>query len=431
MEYWTCSACNKNFSDSAGQTELTSTVDKALGHDFSGSFDAFDENGHWHICNRAGCCATDTQAAHSFTNYVSDNNATCDKDGTETAKCDDCSAENTKTDAGSATGHNYGEATYTWTDNGSACTASRTCENDQSHVETATGSVTSQQTKAPTCTDKGETTYTATFAASWATEQIKKLTDIDATGHSLTRTEAKAATHTAEGNIEYWYCSVCKKYFSDENAEARITLADTVIAKLADHTADLTKWEEDDAGHWHLCECGAKLNKAAHTFAWVIDKEATAAEKGEKHEECSVCGYKRAPVEIPVISTYLPKVETPEGGAVEVMPKEPQEGDTVIITPKPEDGYEIKDVTITDETGNEVPVTKNADGTYTFSQPGSTVTITVDFVKKGGTDTGGETESITPPQTGDNSNIALWMTVLPASGTALTGAVLYSRKKNG
>ena len=180
-----------------------------------------------------------------------------------------------------------------------------------------------------------------------------------------------------------------------------------------------------------FCKCGEALNRAAHTFAWVIDKEATADEKGEKHEECSVCGYKRAPVEIPVISTYPPKVETPEGGAVEVMPKEPQEGDPVIITPKPEDGYKIKDVTITDEAGNEVPVTKNADGTYTFSQPGSTVTITVDFVKKGGTDTGGETESITPPQTGDNSNIALWMTVLLASGTALTGAVLYSRKKNG
>lgn len=47
---------------------------------------------------------------HSFTNYVSDNNATCIKDGTKTAKCDRCDATDTKTDEGTATGvHNYTE----------------------------------------------------------------------------------------------------------------------------------------------------------------------------------------------------------------------------------------------------------------------------------------------------------------------------------
>ena len=36
-----------------------------------------------------------------------------------------------------------------------------------------------------------------------------------------------------------------------------------------------------------------------HTFEWVIDKEATATEAGSKHEECTVCGYAKAAVEIP------------------------------------------------------------------------------------------------------------------------------------
>lgn len=40
-----------------------------------------------------------------------------------------------------------------------------------------------------------------------------------------------------------------------------------------------------------------------HTFKWVVDKEATATEKGSKHEECSVCGYKKASVEIPVVTS--------------------------------------------------------------------------------------------------------------------------------
>ena len=44
----------------------------------------------------------------------------------------------------------------------------------------------------------------------------------------------KAATKTAEGNIEYWYCSGCEKYYKDAAATKEIAKADTVIAKLSD-----------------------------------------------------------------------------------------------------------------------------------------------------------------------------------------------------
>ena len=43
---------------------------------------------------------------------------------------------------------------------------------------------------------------------------------------------AKAATEDAEGNIEYWYCSGCGKYYSDKDGTKEITKADTVTAKL-------------------------------------------------------------------------------------------------------------------------------------------------------------------------------------------------------
>lgn len=65
-------------------------------------------------------------------------------------------------------------------------------------------------------------------------------------------------------------------------------------------------WKSDDASHWHVCDCGAKAEEAAHTFKWVVDKEATATEKGSKHEECEVCGYKKAAVEIPATGTTKP-----------------------------------------------------------------------------------------------------------------------------
>lgn len=61
-----------------------------------------------------------------------------------------------------------------------------------------------------------------------------------------------------------------------------------------------TEWKYDETNHWHECECGNKADITAHTFKQIIDKEATATEKGSKHDECTVCGYKKAAVDIPV-----------------------------------------------------------------------------------------------------------------------------------
>ena len=61
-----------------------------------------------------------------------------------------------------------------------------------------------------------------------------------------------------------------------------------------------TEWKYDETNHWYECECGNKADITAHTFKQIIDKEATATEKGSKHEECTVCGYKKATVDIPV-----------------------------------------------------------------------------------------------------------------------------------
>ena len=74
----------------------------------------------------------------------------------------------------------------------------------------------------------------------------------------------------------------------------------TITPTAASHTHSYgTAWKCDGTNHWHECACGDKADTAAHTYKWVTDKEATATEKGSKHEECSVCGYKKAAVEIP------------------------------------------------------------------------------------------------------------------------------------
>ena len=80
-----------------------------------------------------------------------------------------------------------------------------------------------------------------------------------------------------------------------------------------------SEWKYDADNHWHECSCGDKDDVAVHSFKWVVDKEATATLKGSRHEECKVCGYKKAAVEIPAAgSTTKPTDPTqtnPDTGA--------------------------------------------------------------------------------------------------------------------
>ncbi len=69
----------------------------------------------------------------------------------------------------------------------------------------------------------------------------------------------------------------------------------TMIPTADSHTHSYgTAWKYDDTNHWHECQCGDKADTAAHSFQWVIDKAATKEATGIKHEECTVCGYKRS-----------------------------------------------------------------------------------------------------------------------------------------
>lgn len=93
--------------------------------------------------------------------------------------------------------------------------------------------------KDPTCTENGNIEYwyceacRKYFQDEALTKELKQEeTILLATGHNLTKVDEKKPTVDAAGNIEYWYCEVCNKYFSDEKAEHEITLEDTIIAKL-------------------------------------------------------------------------------------------------------------------------------------------------------------------------------------------------------
>ena len=112
----------------------------------------------------------------------------------------------------------------------------------------------------------------------------------DITAHTFKQIIDKEATTTEKGS-KHEECTVCgyKKTAVD-------------IPKIDSHNHDYgTEWKYDSTNHWHECEDGEKADITAHNFKWIIDKEATTAEKGSKHEECTVCSYKKAAVDIPAI----------------------------------------------------------------------------------------------------------------------------------
>lgn len=111
----------------------------------------------------------------------------------------------------------------------------------------------------------------------------------DITAHTFKQIIDKEATTTEKGS-KHEECTVCgyKKAAVD-------------IPKIDSHNHNYgTEWKYDETNHWHECEDGEKADITAHNFKWIIDKEATATEKGSKHEECTVCGYKKTAVDIPV-----------------------------------------------------------------------------------------------------------------------------------
>ena len=89
---------------------------------------------------------------------------------------------------------------------------------------------------------------------------------------------------------------------SDGSDSTMWVLTDLTMTPAADgHTHKYgTEWKYDETNHWHECECGNKADITAHNFKWIVDRKATTTEKGSKHEECTVCGYKKTAVDIPV-----------------------------------------------------------------------------------------------------------------------------------
>ena len=128
-------------------------------------------------------------------------------------------------------GHTFGE----WTSNGDG-THSRECTVDGCKgVETMACSGGNA-----TCTEKAVCEY---CGKAYGKPDLNNHTD-------LKHIDAKAATKTAEGNIEYWYCGGCDKYYSDKDGINEIKKADTVTAKLPGNPKSPRTGNASDLALW-------------------------------------------------------------------------------------------------------------------------------------------------------------------------------------
>ncbi|MEG1551316.1 MAG: hypothetical protein RR355_03510, partial [Oscillospiraceae bacterium] len=124
--------------------------------------------------------------------------------------------------------------------------------------------------------------------------------------HSMAKTDAKAPTCTQVGNIEYFTCTGCNKFFSDKDGLNEIELSSTVIAATG-HSFS-TDWTHDNDSHWHACSsCGEKSDVATHSWdAGTITTAPTYTSDGVRTYICTVCGATKTEVVPMLIDSTLP-----------------------------------------------------------------------------------------------------------------------------
>ena len=201
----------------------------ALGHDYEEKVTAptcLEKGYTTHKCTRCEDEYTDEETdelGHSFTNYVSNNDATCTKDGTQTAKCDRCEETDTRIEEGSILPHKEvidegKEATCTeaGVTEGKHCSECGLIMLEQEEIP-ALGHDYEEKVTAPTCLEKGYTTHKCTRCEDEYTDE-----ETDELGHSFTNyVSNNDATCTKDGT-QTAKCDRCEETDTKIDEESMI-----------------------------------------------------------------------------------------------------------------------------------------------------------------------------------------------------------------
>ena len=351
----TCTVCGAEYGD-------------VLGHDFTTSW-THDDNEHWKQCSR--CDEKDDVSPHTWDSGTVTTAPTCTKAGEETYSCTKCDA--TKIEPIPATGHSWksdwtSDATHHWHE----------CDNKNCDV-----------------TDNAGKNGYAEHSGGKATCKAQAVCEICKAGYGnpdqnnhtdLKHVDAKAATAAEEGNIAYWYCDGCKKYFSDAAATKEITKAATVTAKLppkitAGDGAAVTQGEKKELTF---------TSDASFADFVRVELDGTALEEKNytKREGSTIITLNRDFVAALSVGEHTLAIVSQHGTATAKFTVKAKPTETAIPQP-----------TVTPQPTPTV-------------QPQPTV------------------QPVSPIlRTGDTSNLALWIALLFISGGAAIGITVASRKK--
>ena len=383
----------------------------ATGHSWKSDWTS-DATHHWHECTNKNCDVTDNAGKKGYAEH-SGGTATC----TEKAVCTHCGQSYGETNPVNHTGTEQWTQTTTthekkwnccntvsvpnenheWAD-GVCSECGYVClheDTDKNHICDICGKTTSEHKDADNnhicdyCNKKisDHSGGTATCIAKAVCEICKEsYGSLDLNNHAdLKHIDAKAATAAEEGNIEYWYCGDCKKYFSDAAAKTEIPKADTVTAKLPPK---------------------------------ITAGDGAAVTQGEKNEltftsDASFADFVR--VEL-------------DGTALDEKNYTKKEGSTIITL--------NRDFVATLSVGEHTLAIVSKSGTATAkftvkAKPTETATPQPTVTPQPTAQPQPTVQPVSPiPSTGDTANPALWFALLIVSGSALAAIFVLRRKGN-
>lgn len=280
-----------------------------------------DENKHW---KEYSCCrVNDEEGPHDWDNGKVTTQPTCTNAGEKTFTCNECGRK--KTEQIDATGHSWkqewnSDETHHWHECANGCDAkdayAEHADADKNHVCDTCGKVLSEcaddnkdhkcdycgkvlsecadDNKDHKCDYCGKTISNHTGGTADCCHKAvceicgKAYGGLDPDNHTdLKHFPAQRATILREGNIEYWYCSGCGKYYKDAEATIEITQEDTVIPKvkrdnsgIPSHGGETGKTDKNDktvqsvkTGDAGVALYGAMALLSLTGGAWIVGKK--------------------------------------------------------------------------------------------------------------------------------------------------------------
>ena len=386
---------------------------------------------HWKVCYYCKEVNQDTVANHTFGDWTETKPATTTEEGLKERTCSVC--EYTQEETIPVHTHDVHDKAWKYDDTNHWQECS--CGEKLNVANHAYGEW--RVTKPATETEEGSKARDCTVCDYVQTETIPMLKhehsygdwQKDKTQHWK---ECRCGKKTEVGNHTFDDWTITKEPTTTETGSRERTCSIckyTQTETLPVHTHDVhdEAWKYDETQHWQECSCGEKLNVANHTYGdWKVTKEATETEAGSRERDCTVCEY----VQVEII---------PEIGHEHGIHDETWKYDKTQHWQECSCGEKLN---VANHTYGDWKVTKEATETEAGSRErGCAVCEYVQTEAIPATETGEPTDPAKPeqqgkpsgqtesPQTGDSSDMALWISLMLASCGGVLGMLFYRRKK--